>query len=129
MRWESVNFFTASDCYACGMKKVFTLLSLLCVSLACRAAQPGAELMAKVSSCTAEVAAQAGRAMLGDPHFLDQPIELFGAALQLRRAGFKNDAAFMYLAARLRTMRQMLFQKGDLPQLVAIMQMSIAPPV
>jgi hypothetical protein len=41
--------------------------------------------------------------------------------------GRKEDAAFFYLAARLRSSRQIQFEKGDRPQLLTIMIMTIGP--
>lgn len=52
---------------------------------------------------------------------------LFHAASGERAAGRNEEAAFLYLAARLRTSRQILFEKGDRAQLLAIMNMTVGP--
>jgi len=52
---------------------------------------------------------------------------LFHAASGERMAGRNEEAAFLYLAARLRTSRQILFEKGDRPQLLSIMLMASGP--
>lgn len=65
--------------------------------------------------------------MLRDPKTLQEPLMLFHAASAMRMAGHKEEAAFLYLAARLRASRQILFEKGDRPQLLAIMTMTTGP--
>jgi len=62
-----------------------------------------------------------------DPKTLQEPLMLFHAASGERMAGRKEEAAFLYLAARLRTSRQILFETGDRPQLLAIMNMTVGP--
>jgi hypothetical protein len=52
---------------------------------------------------------------------------LFHAALSERTAGRNEEAAFLFLAARLRTARQILFEQGDRPQLIATMMMTVGP--
>ncbi len=51
---------------------------------------------------------------------------LFHAASGERAAGRKEEAAFLFLAARLRTSRQILFENGDRP-LLTIMMMTVGP--
>lgn len=65
--------------------------------------------------------------MLRDPKALQEPLLLFQAASAERAAGQNEEAAFLFLAARLRTSRQILFEKGDRPQLLAIMMMTVGP--
>lgn len=65
--------------------------------------------------------------MFDDPKTLQEPLMLFHAASGERMAGHREEAAFLYLAARLRTSRQILFEKGDRPQLLTIMLMTSGP--
>jgi hypothetical protein len=65
--------------------------------------------------------------MLRDPQALREPLTFFQAALAERMAERKEEAAFLFLAGRLRTSRQILFEKGDRPQLLAIMLMTVGP--
>lgn len=54
---------------------------------------------------------------------------LFEAALAQRSIGLKEEAAFLYLAASVRTRRQALFDKGDVPQLLNVMTLTAGPMV
>lgn len=82
---------------------------------------------ARLGSCDAAVVRKAVDEMLGDPKTLQEPLMLFHAASGARMAGRTEEAAFLYLAARLRTSRQILFEKGDRPQLLSIMLMTTGP--
>lgn len=92
------------------------------------AAPPGdASVTARLGSCDAAVVRKAVDEMLGDPKTLQEPLMLFHAASGERMAGRNEEAAFLYLVARLRTSRQILFEKGDRPQLLSIMLMTTGP--
>ncbi len=91
------------------------------------AAQGEASVTARLGSCDAAVVRKAVDEMLGDPKTLQEPLMLFHAASGERMAGRREEAAFLYLAARLRTSRQILFEKGDRPQLLSIMLMTSGP--
>lgn len=101
---------------------------LMALSLPSVAAPPGEpSVTARLGSCDAAVVRKAVDEMLGDPKTLQEPLMLFHAASGERMAGRNEEAAFFYLAARLRTSRQILFEKGDRPQLLSIMSMTIGP--
>jgi hypothetical protein len=91
------------------------------------AAPPDASVEARLASCDPAVVRLAANEILRDPKTLQEPLMLFHAASGERMAGRKEEAAFLYLAARLRTSRQILFETGDRSQLLAIMDMSIGP--
>jgi hypothetical protein len=91
------------------------------------AAVRAAPIESRLASCDPAVVDRAVQDALRDPAVLRQPITLFLAAQAQAMRGKKEDAAFLYLAARLRTVRQTLFEKGDVPQLLAVMEMSIGP--
>lgn len=103
---------------------------LMSFSLPSTAAPPGApSVTARLGSCDAAVVRKAVDEMLGDPKTLQEPLMLFHAASGERMAGRNEEAAFLFLAARLRTSRQILFEKGDRPQLLSIMLMTSGPEV
>lgn len=103
-------------------------LCLAALSIPSSAAPPrDASISARLASCDAAVVRAATDEMLRDPKTLQEPLMLFHAASGERVAGRKEEAAFLYLAARLRTSRQILFEKGDRPQLLAIMIMTAGP--
>jgi len=91
------------------------------------AAPRDASIQARLASCDSAVARSAAEEMFRDPGTLRHPLMLFQAASGQRMIGRKEEAAFLYLAARLRTMRQILFEKGDRPQLLSIMMMTVGP--
>ncbi len=88
---------------------------------------PDGSITARLASCDAAIVRAAADEMLRDQKTLQEPLMLFHAASGARMAGRKEEAAFLYLAARLRTSRQILFEKGDRPQLLAIMIMTTGP--
>lgn len=88
---------------------------------------PDSSITARVASCDAAVVRSAVEEMLRDPKTFREPLMLFHAASGERMVGRKEEAAFLYLAARLRSSRQILFEKGDRPQLLAIMTMTTGP--
>jgi len=91
------------------------------------APSPGPSISARLASCDSTVVRAAAGEMLRDPTTLQEPVMLFAAATGERIAGNKEEAAFFFLAARLRTARQALFEKGDRPQLIAVFDMTAAP--
>jgi hypothetical protein len=86
-----------------------------------------ASVEVRLTSCDSTIVSAAARELLGDPKTLLEPMSLFLAASSERATGRKEEAAFLYLAARLRTSRQILFEKGDRPQLLAVMIMTLGP--
>lgn len=98
------------------------LVTLSSPSAAAPAGDPS--VSARLGSCDAAVVRKAVDEMLGDPKTLQEPLMLFQAASGERMAGRNEEAAFLYLAARLRTSRQILFEKGDRPQLLSVMLMT-----
>src|SRR5262249_28002337 len=66
-----------------------------------------ASIDARLASCDPAVARSAVDEILRDPKTLQEPLMLFQAATGARMAG-RKEAAFLYLAARLRTSRQVL---------------------
>ncbi len=85
------------------------------------------EMQARMASCDKVVARNAIDQVFKDPATLEEPLFLFRAASAELGLGNNEQAAFLYLAARLRTARQILFEKGDRPQLLAVMQMTVGP--
>lgn len=81
----------------------------------------------RLASCDPAVIHSAAQEILRDPKTLEEPLVLFHAALGERMTGRKEEAAFLYLAARLRSSRQSLFEKGERPQLMTIMVSTIGP--
>jgi hypothetical protein len=103
---------------------------LMTFSLPSAAAPPSyPSVTSRLGSCDAAVVRKAVDEMLGDPKTLQEPLMLFYAASGERIAGRTEEAAFLFLAARLRTSRQILFEKGDRPQLLSVMLMTIGPMV
>lgn len=101
---------------------------LATLSFPSNAAPPrDASVTARLASCDSAIVRAAADEMLREPKTLQEPLMLFHAASGERVAGRKEEAAFLYLAARLRTSRQILFEKGDRPQLLAIMMMTVGP--
>jgi hypothetical protein len=78
------------------------------------------EVQARLRSCDAALVRSAADEVLRDPQTLREPLMLFFAAGGRRTVGDKEEASFLYLAARLRSSRQLIFEKGDRPQLVAV---------
>jgi hypothetical protein len=103
-------------------------LCLATLSFRAGAAPPrDASIEARIASCDSAVVRAAVDEILRDPKTLREPLMLFHAASGERAAGRKEEAAFLYLTARLRTSRQILFEKGDRPQLLTIMMMTVGP--
>lgn len=100
------------------------------LALPAQAASPtDASVMARLGSCDPTVVRSAAQDVLRDPETLREPLTLLNAASAERSAGHPEEAAFLYLAGRLRTERQVLFERGDRPQLLAIMISVVGPQV
>jgi hypothetical protein len=109
------------------------IIGILALNLVTFASPSGAATLqaasvdARLASCDSAVVQSAIAELLRDPVSLREPLVLFQAALAARMAGRKEQAAFLYLAGRLRTARQIVFDQGDRPQLLAVMNMSVGP--
>lgn len=90
-------------------------------------APPTASLTARLDSCNSNVMQAAVAELIRYPRGLREPLMLFRAAGAQRAAGLKEEAAFLYLLAQLRTARQLLLERGDLPQLRMITAGAVGP--
>jgi hypothetical protein len=116
------NYPTRIPCFAS------LAVCLATLSLPSEAApQREASLDARIASCDTATSRSAVGELLRGPETLREPLTLFHAALSERTAGRNEEAAFLFLAARLRTSRQILFEQGDRPQLLATMLMTVGP--
>lgn len=110
------------------LRLVTSAVCLAALAAPCGAASPRSPaLTARLASCDAGTVHAAAIEMLRNPETLREPIMLFHAAMGERIAGHNEEAAFLYLAARLRTTRQIMFERGDRPQLLGIMTMTVGP--
>lgn len=110
------------------LKQILALLSASLVSASLLAqAVPGPSLSARLASCDAGIVRAAIDELLRDPKTLQEPILLFQAASAELLAGRKEEAAFHYLAARLRSARQLLFVQGERAQVFSVMAMTVGP--
>ena len=75
-------------------------------------AAPVGSLDARMASCDPKIVRGAVNEVLQDPNTLKEPLMLLRAASSVRIAGDKEEAAFLYLAGRLRVSRQVLFERG-----------------
>lgn len=91
------------------------------------ASPPTISLSARMDSCDSNVMRAAVAELIRYPRGLREPLMLFNAAAAQRAAGFKEEAAFFYLLAQLRTARQLLLKRGDLPQLRMITAGAVGP--
>jgi hypothetical protein len=101
----------------------------LAVILPASGAAPGrpATIQARLLSCDSETVRAAAEAVLDDPATQREPAVLFQAALAERMAGRKEQAAFLYLAARLRMSRQALAGRDEARQALAALVVTISP--
>lgn len=114
------------------MKKYYlTCVPLLLAALAlppCHAAEnPLEAARSRLTSCDPKVVRAAVDQLLRDPQTLAEPMGLFDIALAQRDAGDNDEAALLFLAAKLRVGRQILFLRGDRPQLLSVMEMVVGP--
>lgn len=93
------------------------------------AAAPGTlpQIGSRFASCDPATAGAAVKAALNDPATLLDPSVLFDAAVAEHIADHKDQAAFMYLAARLRMSRQALVGRDEATQALAAMVVTISP--
>lgn len=103
------------------------ILATLSACLITFAVPSAAAVNDRLNSGDPAVVRSAADEILRDPKTLKEPLILYQAALGLAVAGQNEQAAVMYLAARLRTFRQVLFEKGERPQLLGVMEMTISP--
>lgn len=75
----------------------------------------------RLQSCKKEIALAAAYEIINDPSSLKEPLDLFGPAGVLLHFGKKDDAVFWFYAAQLRSRYQLVFERGDRGQLLAIM--------
>jgi hypothetical protein len=101
----------------------------LALSLPADGAAPGrpASIQARLMSCDPGVVRAAAEAVLNDPATQTEPAVLFQAALAERMAGNKEQAAFLYLAARLRMSRQALVAREEARQALGALVVTISP--
>jgi hypothetical protein len=92
-------------------------------------AAPGrpVSLHARLASCDPGTVRAAAEAVLNDPATRREPALLFHAALAERIAGSKEQAAFLYLAARLRMSRQALVGRDEARQALGALVVTISP--
>jgi len=86
-------------------------------------------LKERLESCDPRIAVAAAEEFINSPDMLKEPLELFGPALVLFLHGKKDDAVFWFYAAQLRVRYQLAFEKGDRGQLLAVMLMTVGPPI
>lgn len=86
-------------------------------------------LQDRLKSCDPQVAIGAAEKILDDPDSLKEPLELFSPAAALFQHGKKDDAVFWFYAAQLRVRYQLVFEKGDRGQLLAVMMMTVGAPI
>jgi hypothetical protein len=72
-----------------------------------------ASIRERLASCDKAIARAAIDQYTSDASTLKEPLGLIYAASAERALGRKEEAAFWYLAARLRTGRQILFEQHD----------------
>jgi hypothetical protein len=102
-------------------------LGLAVILPALGAAGRPAPIQARLMSCDPGTVQAAAEAVLIDPATQREPAVLFQAALAERMAGRKDQAAFLYLAARLRMSRQALAGSGEARQALAALVVTISP--
>lgn len=78
----------------------------------------------RLQSCNPSIALAAAEEIIRAPETLKEPLELFSPAAILFQQGKKDEAVFWFYAAQLRTRYQLVFEKGDRGQLLAIMMMT-----
>jgi hypothetical protein len=83
----------------------------------------------RLKSCDPAVAVAAADEIVQSPTSLKEPLDLFPAASVYYQRGKKDNAVFWFYAAQLRTRYQLVFEKGDRGQLLAIMLMTIGQPI
>ncbi|WEF34077.1 hypothetical protein [Pseudoduganella chitinolytica] len=90
-------------------------------------AAPAADTTAPLASCDPAIVRGAIDSALRDPAMPSYPVVLFQLAQAARTTGDKEQAAFLYLAARLRSARQLALEPGEIGAAMGAMQMVVAP--
>lgn len=107
---------------------VFVLCLLLptfpAMAVDAEATTPKLSAQDRIKSCNPSIAIPAALEILNDPESLKEPITLFAPVIALFQHGQRDDAVFWFYAARLRTMYQLEFEKGDRAQLLGVMTMT-----
>jgi hypothetical protein len=80
-------------------------------------------------SCDPSTALTAAREILSSSKSLNEPLEWFTPALTLFQHGQRDEALFWFYAAQLRTRYQLVFERGDRPQLLSVMLMTVGGPI
>lgn len=89
-----------------------------CAGSSFASSKTDAEVQARLRSCNAALVRSAADEILRDPKTLREPLMLLFAASGRRTVGDKEEAAFLYLAGRLRSTRQLVFERGDAAQVI-----------
>ena len=113
------------------MLRVLMSLFLLCALPHGAASATTAKLPAqeRLASCDPQVALAAADEIIKSPESLQEPLQVFGPALVLFQHGRKEDAVFWFYAAQMRARQQLVFEKGDRGQLLAIMMGTVGMPI
>ncbi|AVR97313.1 hypothetical protein [Pseudoduganella armeniaca] len=80
-----------------------------------------------LASCDPATVRAAIASAMRDPAMPAYPVVLFQLAQTARSLGDKEEAAFLYLAARLRSARQLVVEPGEIGALMGALQLSVAP--
>lgn len=91
------------------------------------AAASAADATAPLAPCDPATVQGAIDSALRDPAMPSYPVVLFQLAQAARGTGDKEQAAFLYLAARLRSARQLALEPGEIGVAMGAMQTMVAP--
>jgi hypothetical protein len=83
----------------------------------------------RLKSCDPNIAIAAAQEIVGNPINLKEPLQLFYPAFAFFQNGRKDEGAFWFYAAQLRTRQQLIVENGDRGQLLAIMLITIGGPI
>lgn len=83
----------------------------------------------RIKSCEPSVAIVAAEEMVSNPSNLNEPLQLFAPSYAIFQNGKKDEGVFWFYAAQLRTRQQLILEKGDRGQLLAVMQMTMGGPI
>lgn len=78
----------------------------------------------RIKSCDPSIALPAAQEILNNPESLKEPITMFAPVQTLYLHGKKDEAVFWYYVAQLRTRYQLILEKGNRTQLLAVMSMT-----
>ncbi len=79
----------------------------------------------RIKSCEPSVAISAAEEMVSNPSNLNEPLQLFSPAYAIFQNGKKDEGVFWFYAAQLRVRQQLVLEKGDRGQLLAVMLMTM----